>query len=390
MAKICLYFQIHQPKRLKNMSIFDMGKGGNYFSEQNEEVMKKVATKSYRPMLLVLNRLLAEEPGFQYSVSISGVALEQMLFLCPDVVKMMADQTKTERVELLSETYYHSLASLYSEIEFRSQILNHKKVIRKYFDQSPTIFRNTELIYTNEIARTVKEMGFKGMLTEGAFRILRGRVPTRVYRSPNDLPLLLKHSMLSDDIAFRFSESARSNKPLTAETFSHWISSSFSDNDVVNLFMDFETFGEHQWSDTGIFDFFYYFVKRFLTIGGRFLTVSQALAEDKPVDVFDSSSPVSWADIDRDITAWRGNQLQRDSLNKIYKMEDRVLASHDVNLISDWRNLQTSDHFYYMCTKWSNDGDVHAYFSPYDSPYFAYVNYCHALADINLRLKRYG
>lgn len=262
MPNICLYFQIHQPWRLGNFSVFDIGREPNYFSSQNETLMKKVAQKSYRPMLSLLKKITEEQKDFHFSVSISGVAMEQMERFAPDIIFRLRELAKSGQVEFLSETYYHSLVSLYSNSEFQSQIKLHKRLIRKIFGITPKVFRNTELIYTNEIAKKIKEFGFKGMLAEGAGRILNGRKPTNIYHAPCGLPLLLKHSQLSDDIAFRFSQSARSNKPLTAETFTHWITASFTSDDVVNLFMDFETFGEHQWSDTGIFDFFYHFVKK--------------------------------------------------------------------------------------------------------------------------------
>ncbi len=396
MPKICLYFQIHQPWRLKNISIFDLGKNGQYFGDQqetsrNQEIMSKVSEKSYVPMLTLLSDLTTELDDFRFSLSVSGVAVDQMRHYCPEVLQILTQLASGNQLEFLGETYYHSLASLYSTTEFFSQVCQHKNMIADVFGQETKIFRNTELIYDNRIADLVQGMGFEGMLTEGADKILRGRRPTRVYHSPGGLPLLLKHYLLSDDIAFRFSQSARSGQPLTAETFCHWINSSFSDKETINLFMDFETFGEHQWEDTGIFDFFHHFVKQFIDSGGEFVTVSEAVNSESPVDVFDSPSPISWADTDRDTTAWRGNGLQTDSLNKLYRLEDKIINSGDTTLIDDWRKLQTSDHFYYMCTKWASDGDVHAYFSPFESPHLAYRNYSYAIADLNLRLKRiYG
>lgn len=388
MAKVCLYFQIHQPWRLKPISVFDIGKKNQNYGddEQNEFVLKKVAEKSYIPMLALLEKLVSEEEGFQASFSVTGVAMEQFLNYEPDVLEALKRLTKSEQIEMLGETYYHSLASLYSPVEFLHQVQKHKNTINELFGKDPKVFRNTELIYTNKIADMVMKMGYRGMLAEGADKVLQGRRPTRLYRAPCGLPLLLKHYQLSDDIAFRFSAASRSNKPLTADTFAHWINSSFSNEETVNLFMDFETFGEHQWVDTGIFDFFYHFVKKFLSNGGKFVTVSEAINSDLPVDVFDSEHPVSWADVDRDVTAWRGNSQQYDALKKIYDVESRILNCGDDELIEDWRRLQTSDHFYYMCTKWSNDGDVHAYFSHYKSPYAAYVNFSNAIADIRLRL----
>jgi len=263
----------------------------------------------------------------------------------------------------------------------------HSKMIEKKFKQRPKVFRNTELIYTNKIAKVIQKMGYLGMLAEGADKILNGRSPTTVYVSPDGLPLLLKHYHLSDDIAFRFGDSSQSSKPLTAETFSHWINSSFSNNEVVNLFMDFETFGEHQWESTGIFSFFEHFVNDFLRTGGEFVTVSEAIKTGKSEGhVFDSSEPVSWADVDRDISAWRGNELQKDSLKKLYELEEGVKNANSEDLIDIWRRLQTSDHFYYMCTKWANDGDVHAYFSPYKSPHNSYLFFNNAITDFKLRL----
>ncbi len=392
MSNICLYFQIHQPWRLKNYSIFNIGTGGDYFETDektnfdNRKVMNKVADKSYRPMMNLLLKKLESNPDFKFALSITGVAIEQMQNFAPDLVELLQKMAETGRVEFLSETYYHSLSSLYSTPEFFQQVRKHFKLMEQLFGQSPKVFRNTELVYTNRVAEIVSQMGYKGMLAEGAGKILRGRRPTHVYAAPCGLPLLLKHYQLSDDIAFRFSESARSEKPLTADTYSHWISSSFSPEEIVNLFMDFETFGEHQWEDTGIFNFFDRFVDKFVETGNNFLLPMEALKMNRPVDIFDSSDPVSWADVDRDITAWRGNELQYDSLAVIYELEKGVMKSNDEKLIDDWRKLQTSDHYYYMCTKWSNDGDVHAYFSPYGSPYNAYVNFNNAISDLKWRL----
>lgn len=348
--------------------------------------MNKVAAKCYRPMLSLLSSLICHEPEFYLNLSVTGVAIEQMQKYCPDVIESLRQLAVSGRVEFLSETYYHSLSSLYSPTEFVSQVWRHRNLMVDLFNQTPKVFRNTELIYTNNVARQVMNMGYRGMLVEGADKILHGQRPTGPYRSPSGLPLLLKHYQLSDDIAFRFSQSARSSHPLTAETYCHWIQSAFSENELINLFMDFETFGEHQWADTGIFDFFNHFVHKFLKSGGFFVTVSKAL-EESSVGIYDSEMPVSWADVDRDITAWSGNQLQIDSLRKIYELENKVVGGDDEKLLADWRNLQTSDHFYYMCTKWASDGDVHAYFSPYKTPYQAYVNFAHALADINLRVR---
>lgn len=396
MPNVGLYFHIHQPWRLRKMGVFDVGSKAEYFDTDqradydNGAVIRKIAAKSYRPMLNILCELLEQENDFHFALSVTGVVIEQLKLYAPEVVSLIQKATKSGRVDIIAETYYHSLASLYSPTEFMLQVSKQLRVIEDEFGVRPRIFRNTELIYTNKIAEIVKEAGFIGMLAEGAGKVLGWRSPTRLYEAPCGLPLLLKHYMLSDDIAFRFSESHRSNKPLTAETYAHWISSSYGGDDVVNLFMDFETFGEHQWEDTGIFDFFRAFVHRFIQTGNRFVPLREAITSRRPVGVYSSDEPVSWADVDRDITAWRGNTLQEDVLNQIYSIEPSVINSKDDRLIEDWRKLQISDHFYYMCTKWSKDGDVHAYFSPYGSPYNAYSNYNNALADLKLRIREYG
>jgi len=392
MANVCLYFHIHQPWRLKQTSVFDIGNGSDLFDVadnlelSNGRVIRKIADKSYRPMLSLLKKLLDEEEGFRFALSITGVVIEQMKAYTPDVLDLLKSVVDSGRVEIVGETYYHSLASLYSPTEFLAQISKHRRLIEDEFRVTPSIFRNTEFIYTNQIADIIKESGFVGMLAEGADKVLRGRSPTVLYKSPCGLPLLLKHYKLSDDIAFRFSQSHRSSKPLTAETYAHWISSYSDANDVVNLFMDFETFGEHQWKDTGIFDFFKYFVHQFMITGNNFSSLEEAVRSREPKDVYSSEEPVSWADVDRGITAWRGNNLQYDALSKIYDLERCVLTKNNDHLVEIWRKMQTSDHFYYMCTKWANDGDVHAYFSPYGDPYMAYCNYNNALADLKLRL----
>ena len=391
MADVSLYFHIHQPFRLKPLNIFDIGVGTDYFDVDemldfsNSRVIRKITEKSYLPMLSLLLELLKREKDFCFALSITGVVIEQLKQHSPEVFELLKKVIATGRVEVVAETYYHSLASLYSPTEFLFQVSKHRRLVEDEFGITPNVFRNTELIYTDHIAELVKEMGFIGMLAEGADKILRGKSPTRLYKSPDGLPLLLKHFKLSDDIAFRFSESHRSNMPLTADTYSHWISNSYGHGDVVNLFMDFETFGEHQWADTGIFEFFRHFVHKFIETGNSFISLSDSIRSRTPEHVFASEEPVSWADVDRDITAWRGNSLQEDVLNKIYALEKKIFSKGDESLIEDWRKMQTSDHFYYMCTKWSNDGDVHAYFSPYGSPFMAYSNYNNALADLRLR-----
>lgn len=397
MPKICLYFQLHQPYRLRNYSIFEIGRGDHYFSDsaeddENEKVFTKVAEKSYIPMLSLLNKLLADHPEFHFTLSMSGVFLEQAADYQPRVIKLIRQMVKTGRVEILAETYYHSLSSLYSPAEFKRQVKLHQAIIKKLFRVKPQVFRNTELVYSDDIAEQVASLKFKGILTEGVDRYLHGRPRTQVYvsKSESKIPILLKHAQLSDDIAFRFSDKSWVSYPLHADTYLHWLNS-YEASEYVNLFMDFETFGEHQWADTGIFQFFAKMVEQALSSQwNKFVTPSQAFAsvQMSELDTYHVPKPISWADIDRDLSAWIDNDLQQDSLKQIYQLETKVLKSRDKKLIDNWRRLQTSDHFYYMCIKWSADGDVHAYFSPYESPNQAYMRYSTVLADLNHRIRK--
>jgi alpha-amylase len=401
MAKLCLYFQLHQPYRLRPFSIFELNRDVNYFSieedaeSENAAIFRKVAQKSYLPMLSLLLELVRKQTGFCVALSCSGVFLEQAQAYEPRVISLLKKLIASGNVELLAETYYHSLASLYSPEEFGQQVAMHAQLVQELFDYTPTIFRNTELIYSNDIALLVQKLGFAGMLTEAVGRYLGDRNRTQVFRSYTEptLPLLLKHAQLSDDIAFRFSNKNWEEHPLTSEKYVHWLDS-YGQDEYINLFMDFETFGEHQWSDTGIFDFFKHMVSKSLKRGHSFVSPSQVLSPFSAapklamsLPVYDVPEPISWADIDRDLTAWRGNSLQDDVLRLVYSLEEKVLQSEDHHLIDDWRRLQTSDHFYYMCVKWSADGDVHKYFSPYDSPFEAYNRFTAVLTDFQDRLQ---
>lgn len=406
MPKVCFYLHLHQPNRLRDLSIFDIGHGEvDYFrknsgNDENQIIFAKVAKKSYIPMLQLIKALLKEHSEFNCAFSISGVFLEQALLYEPRVVQLIKDVVSTGRVELLGETYYHSLAALYSPSEFRVQVKRHTELLEDLFDYTPKVFRNTELIYSNDIADQVSKLPFKAILTEAVGRYLWDRPKTKIYFSNTHkkIPVLLKHAELSDDIAFRFSDKNWNYHPLSAEKYMEWVEI-YPENEFVNLFMDFETFGEHQWEDTGIFEFWKAFVGQFLSRPwNSFVTPSQVVSlTRKEVEadggiadcrIYDVPEPISWADVDRDITAWRDNTLQKDTLRYIYDMETKITQSGDRKLLDDWRHLQTSDHFYYMCTKWSADGDVHAYFSPYDSPYEAYRRYSIVLADLQDRLMR--
>lgn len=394
MPSVCFYFQVHQPHRVKKYRVFDIGRDPHYFNDNSEQktnnrqIMQKVAGKSYLPTNQLLLELLERYPQFRVSFSISGVALEQLENYAPEVLASFQALVKTGRVELLSETYHHSLAYLYSPIEFRRQVRLHRRKVLDLFNYEPEVFRHTELIYNNDLANEVAGLGFRGILAEGADHILGWRSPNFVYRPKGAkvMGLLLKNYKLSDDIAFRFSSRDWSEWPLSAPKFASWVSALNGDGQVVNLFMDYETFGEHQWADTGIFDFLRALPEEILKHSDNdFVTVSEALSRYSPVGEIDAPHFYSWADTERDLSAWLSNPMQQDAARKVYALEKPVLKTKDEELINSWRRLLTSDHLYYMCTKWWNDGDVHKYFSPYDSPYEAFISYMNALADLELR-----
>lgn len=385
---VTLYLHAHQPWRVRSYGALDTANRHDYFSgdgdQDNKEIFLKVANKSYRPMNALLEKLLHEHPGFCLSLSLSGVFLEQAEQFAPDVIESFQRLVKTGRVELLASPYHHSLAFFYDQSEFEKQVALHAEKIKQLFGVSPKVLANTELAYNDELGTWAEAHGYSGVLAEGWDKVLGWRSPNYVYqpKGATRTRLLLKNYRLSDDIAFRFSNKKWSGWPLTAETYSSWVTA--SGGPLVNLFMDYETFGEHQWKEHGIFTFFERFVGKWITAGGRFNTVSQALS-NAPVGDVSMPETVTWADSERDLTAWNGNDLQREALRYAYQLAPRVLASGDSQLIRDWRNLQTSDHYYYMCTKWASDGDVHAYFSPYSSPYEASLYVMNALRDIYWR-----
>lgn len=391
MAAVCFYFQVHQPYRLRHYTFFDIGADAFYEDENaNCDILLKVARKCYLPMNDLLLKLIRRHEGrFRVSFSLSGTALDQFEAYAPELIQSYRELVATGCVELLSETYNHSLSFLYSPEEFREQVRLHDDRIEELFGVRPTVFRNTELIYNNALARAVEDMGYTAILAEGADHVLGWRSPNYVYRPAGcrSLKLLLKNYRLSDDIAFRFSDRNWPDFPLTAEKFTHWVGTSALSGDLINLFMDYETFGEHQWEATGIFQFMEALPDHLLRLPGfRFVTPSEAAAEHDPVAELDVHNFMSWADAERDLTAWLGNDMQHDAIETVYRLEDAVKARHDEGLLRTWRRLQTSDHFYYMCTKWFADGDVHSYFNPYGSPYDAYINYMNIMADFALRL----
>ena len=391
MSAICFYFQVHQPYRLRHYTFFDIGANSWYEDENaNCGILLKVARKCYLPMNALLLKLIRRHEGqFKVSFSISGTALDQFETYAPEVIQSYRELVATGCVELLSETYNHSLAFLYSPDEFREQVRLHDDRIEELFGVRPTSFRNTELIYNNALARTVEEMGYKAILAEGADHVLGWRSPNFVYRPSgcDSLRLLLKNYRLSDDIAFRFSNHEWPEFPLTAEKFASWAQASGAAGDIINLFMDYETFGEHQKEGSGIFDFMRFLPEILLRDGSfEFTTPTQAARRHKPIAEIEVQDPISWADEERDVTAWLGNELQQDAYNKLYGQAEKLALLNDPVLWEDYGHLQESDHFYYMSTKFFSDGEVHSYFNPYSTPYEAFINYMNVLSDFIIRI----
>ena len=388
---ICLYFQVHQPNRLRLYRFFDIGKDSHYYDDfANRTILRRVAQRCYLPMnALLLDLISANKGAFKVAFSISGSVLEQFDRYAPEVIDSFRKLADTGCVEFLSETYYHSLASLVSESEFKHQVMKHKAAIEHYFGITPKAFRNTELIYSDAIGQMVYDMGFKTMLTEGAKHVLGWKSPNYVYScamAPG-LKLLLKNSSLSDDIAFRFSDRTWADWPLTGEKYLAWLKASAQNDEIVNLFMDYETFGEHQKAQSGIFDFMKFLPEVVLNDGEfEFVTPSQASKKHRPVGELDVPDPISWADEERDVTAWLGNELQNDAFGKINEQVEKLALLNDEALWSDFGHLQESDHFYYMCTKFFSDGAVHKSFNPYDTPYEAFINYMNVVSDFILRV----
>ncbi len=392
MKTICMYFQVHQPMRLRKYRFFDMGKSHNYLDDAaNRSIMQKVARRCYLPMNALLLKLINEHKGaFRVTFSISGPAIAQFKAYAPEVLDSFQKLAATGHVEFLAETYAHSLASLVDMGEFRNEVKAHVKMMEEEFGHKPKAFRNTELIYSDAIGGEVAKMGFKTMLAEGAKHVLGWKSPNYVYAGAVDqkLRLLLRNYKLSDDIAFRFSNREWDEWPLTAEKYAGWLGDKSTAGEVVNLFMDYETFGEHQWADSGIFDFMARLPK--VALGKKydleFATVSETAGKYQPVAILHSPHAMSWADEERDVTAWLGNELQDEAFSKLYSLKEKVRAVNNPDFDFVWSFMQNSDHFYYMATKWLSDGDVHTYFNPYGSPYEAFINYMNVLSDFSIEL----
>ncbi len=389
MADVCVYFQFHQPMRLRRYSVFDSEP--EYFDDQqNAHWVRTIAERCYLPTTQMLLELIPRLEGrFRLSLSITGLLIDQFRDHCPQMIGRLQELCDTGCVEMLTETYHHSLAFLYSRDEFKEQINLHAAMIEQLFHQTPTIFRNTELIYNNDLAYYVAaQERYAAILAEGPDHVLAGRPPTRTYYPPHTdgLTVMLKHYRLSDDIAFRFSNRQWSEWPLDADKYAGWLGAANGDGGLINLFMDIETFGEHQRRETGIFDFLADLPLRALERGHRFVTAAEAAERYQPAEEFDVPHMISWADTERDLSAWLGNAMQSNALHELYKLEGPVKAKGDERLLEDWRRLTASDHFYYMCTKYYADGAVHKYFNPYESPYDSYINFMNVLDNMRSRI----
>lgn len=391
MKAICFYFQIHQPFRLKRYRFFDIGNDHYYYDDfANDDIITRIAHKSYIPAAESLLRMIeASGRKFKCAISVSGVALEQIEVYVPELLDMLKKLVATGCVEILAETYAHSLSSLADPEEFANQVKVHDDKVNELFGVRPKVLRNTELIYCDDLAPQILAMGYKGVITEGAKHILGWKSPNYVYAAASapKLKMLLKNDKLSDDITFRFSNTNWSEYPLTADKYIGWIADTPAEEQIFNLFMTMEAFGELQNRDSGIFQFLEALPRFAAERGIEFITPSEAVSKIKAVAELGVPFPMSWADEARDTSAWLGNQLQKEAFDKLYSVAERVRLCDDRRLKQDWYYLQASDHFFYMSTKHQADGEIHSLYSPYDSPYQAFTNYMNVLADFIVRVE---
>lgn len=393
MPSACIYFEVHQPMRLNRFSVFNIGEESSplsrYFdSKLNQEIFEKVARKCYLPTNNLLLNLINEFDGrFRVSFSLTGTFVEYCERFMPEVLDSFKELFRTGAVDFIEETYFHSLSSLYDDLkEFEEQVKMHQMMINRIFGYKPKVFRNTEAIYDNRIVKKVEEMGYKGIITEGTEKILGWRSPNYLYKPYNaNMKVLLRNYTLSDDVGFRFSARHWPGYPLTADKYAHWMS--HCEGDLVNLFMDYETFGEHQWTETGIFDFLSHLPGEILKYQNLdFVTVSEAIERYQSTGEIDVPWAISWADADRDVSTWLGNDMQVACFNELKNMGEKIKEQGNPALLHTWRLLQTSDHLYYVSTKGLEDGDVHAYFNHYDTPYDGFINYMNILQDLKQKL----
>jgi len=391
MKTVCLNFQIHQPFRYRKYRFFDIGNDAYYYDDfANETILRKAADQCYLPAnKIILEQILKYKGKFKVSYSLSGVVLDQFKLYAPEVIESFKKLAATGCVEFLSETYANSLVSLADGGFFESQVKAHDDLIEELFGQRPKVFSNTELIYSDEIGDLVQRMGFEAMITEGAKHILGWKSPNYLYCNALNprLKVLMRNFRFSDDLSFRFSNKAWNEFPLTAEKYAGWMNSLPKEEEVVTIFINYETFGQLQPKNSGIFDFLKKLPEAILKSGKlSFSMASEVINDLQPVSAVHVPYPISWADEERDLSAWLGNELQKEAFDKLYQLKDRMRNCTDATMLKDWDYLQTNDHFYYMCTKFFSDGEVHKYFNPYGTPYEAFINYMNVLSDFKIRL----
>ncbi len=391
MKAICFNFEIHQPFRLKRYRFFDIGNDHYYYDDfLDDDIITRIAHTSYIPAAETLLRMIEKNEGrFRCSIAISGVAIEQFEQYVPEFIDLLRRLADTRCVEFVAQPYAYSLSSLVDPEEFAEQVRRHCEKLKTLFGVTPKVFRNSELIYCDDLAPQLQELGFKGVLTEGAKHILGWKSPNYVYSAASapKLKMLLRNAKLSDDIAFRFSDSSWSQFPLTADKYIDWIASTPQEEQIVNIFMNLETFGDLQPPTSGIFQFLEALPRFAAERGIDFYTPSDAISKIKSVGELSVLHPISGADEARDTSAWLGNRLQNEAFSKLYLVAERVRLCDDRRLKQDWCYLQTADHFFYMSTKRSADGALHSLFSPYETPFAAFTNYMNVLADFIVRVE---
>jgi alpha-amylase len=391
MKSVCLNFQIHQPFRYRKYRFFDIGNDAYYYDDfANETIMRRVADKCYLPAnKIILDQIHKHKGKFKVTFSLSGTVIDQFKLYAPEVIDSFAELAATGCVEFLSETYANSLASMTDAGLFESQVKAHDNLIEELFGYRPKVFRNTELIYSDEIGDLVHRMGFEAMITEGAKHILGWKSPNFLYCNALNarLKVLMRNFRFSDDLSFKFSNKGWNEYPLTAEKYAGWMAGLPKAEEVVTIFINYETFGQLQPKSSGIFDFLKSLPNAVLKTGQlQFATPSEVVANLQPVSAVHVLYPISWADEERDLSAWLGNELQKEAYDKLYQLKDQMKNCENSVMLKDWDYLQTIDHFYYMCTKFFSDGEVHKHFNPYSTPYEAFINYMNILSDFKIRL----
>lgn len=388
---VCFYFQIHNPFQLQQYRFFDIGHSHQYYDEfATRTYLQKLATSCYLPMNKVLLDTINEFGNkFKVAFSITGETLNQFEKYAPNVLDSFKELAATGCVEFLCETYCHSLAFLKDEDELDRLLLKQCEVIERHFEQVPSVVRLTGLIYSDQIGNRVAKLGFDGMLTEGAKHILGWKTPNFVYTNAinNDLKVLLRNYNLSDDIAYRFSDKSSAKWTVTTEKFVGWLDELDKEDEVINLFMDYLTFGYRHPRSSGIFDFMRFLPREILKHKEyEFLTPTEVINKHQPKADIHVPYPISWSEEERDLSVWLGNDLQNDAFTSLCDLGTKVRFINDEHITRDWERMQDSNHFYDMGTKWMIDGSTRRFDSLYSSPYDAYINYMNILSDLILRV----